>query len=600
VRRHQHFLQGNKSVALPANAVWVDTETRPRKIGKSRVEHVLRFGWGCYQRRWTGRRWTSPEWRRFSNPRDFWRWVLEKTRPKTRTYVFAHNWSFDGPVLDSFGILQGDGWVLGQAVIESPPVILSWRKGDRVIEMLDTLNWWRVPLSKLGESIGSAKLPMPSSHAPRRVWDRYCRQDVEVIRRTVLTWFEFLADYDLGGFARTLAAQSLRAFRHRFMSHSILIDNHPYATALSRESYHGGRTECFFLGRVKGPIHVLDINSQYPAVMRDNHFPTVLRLFARNVTLSELRRWLLSKCVVARVELETDVPRFAHRVGERLCFPVGRLKAVLTTPDLIGCLKRGELKAVHEAAVYDRAPIFFSFVEEIYKLRQGAVAAGDSTKAYLLKILLNSLYGKFAQSGRVWEKIGDTADTDVRSWVDLDYETGERRSYRQFAGAIQTLEKQPESSQSHPAIASHVTAYARELLWRLMERAGPRNVYYCDTDSLWVSQGGLDRLQGDVDASRLGALKLEGTYPWAIFRGAKDYETPLTRKVKGVRKSARWLGPNTVIQEQWTTLTGLLRRGRLDAPETVDQVKNLSREYQKGIPEGRGNGHVSPFLLKEW
>lgn len=596
--RVPHFLRGNKGGETPQLAAWVDTETREVRIDELTVKHVLRFGWVAWQRTYAPGKWTELTWCRFTDPTGFWDFILPVVRSHTRLFLFAHNWAFDAPVLGVFTQLPARGWTLKHAVIESPPVILSWRRFDRSLVMLDTLNWWRTSLASLGESVGTPKLKMPRATSSRKRWDVYCRNDVTVIHHAMRSWWDFLKTYDLGGFASTLAGQAFRAYRHRFMRVPILVDANPRALALARESYLGGRVEAYRIGRVKGPVYALDVNSMYPYVMREREYPTVLRLHCRNPAPAELRRWLSSKCVIARCRLESRLPTYGIRLGDKLVFPVGRFDAVLTTPDLFRALQFGHLKDCSEAAVYDRARIFESFVDELYALRLKAQARGDKVSVHLLKILMNSLYGKFGQRGGVWQKVGDTADLSVRSWLDYDLESGTLDRMRQLAGIVQRRETDPESYSSHPAIAAHVTAYARAYLWSLVDRAARGNVIYVDTDSLFVNEVGFRRLRRRVHATDLGALKVEHKWPWVEILGAKDYRTPDTRKVKGVRSNARWLSPNSVEQEQWSSLAGLLATGTLESPTTKTVRKVLSRTYAKGTVAP--SGAVSPLSLSAW
>jgi DNA polymerase elongation subunit (family B) len=361
---------------------------------------------------------------------------------------------------------------------------------------------------------------------------------------------------------------------------------------------HGGRTEVFRMGRVRGPVHCLDVNSMYPAVMATESFPTSLRLFARNVSIAELTRWLEAHAVVARCRLRTERRRFACVHKGRLVFPIGRLSLALTTPDLKDALEHGEVESVECAAVYDQAPIFARFVAELYSLRAKATAAREDVSSWLLKILMNSLYGKFAQRGEKWETIGQTKDRSVQSWVEWDVVGGQRYRFRQFGGAVQQRSVEPEGHDSHPAIAAHITAYARARLWSLIQLAGPAEVFYVDTDSLFVSHRGLSRLRPHLDSARLGALKYERRHEWLRVFGAKDYATPDKRVTKGVRASATWLAPNVVSQEQWSSLPGLLGSGQLKAPTTRNVVKTLRRVYEKGVVEIGGS--VSPLDLRDW
>lgn len=596
--RFAHRLRGNKSNALPHSAVWVDTETRPKRRSDGTVEHHLNFGWCAVRRTRSGQDWCDAAWHRFTRASEFWKIVESHCRQHTRTYIFAHNWSFDAPVLNTFDELRERGWQMTKTVIESPPVIMTWCKPGLSITMLDTLNWWRMPLKKIGESLGMPKLVMPDAAASMRAWNKYARRDVEIIEKVCMEWWEFLRSHDLGSFAPTLASQALRAFRHRFMDHEIMIDCNMKALSLARESLHGGRTEAFRLGRIDGPIHVLDVNSMYPFVMRDNEYPTALKMHARIVSIKELRKWLAEWCVIARVRLETKRPRYAITQAGKVIFPIGRIETCLTTPDLIDALEHDEIRSILESSVYAHAPIFSRFVTELYTERQKAAAAGNTTQVWLLKILMNSLYGKFAQRGDVWETVAATESTDIRIWKEVDADTGIIRSYRQFAGVVQEKSGERESLESHPAIAAHVTAYARTQLWNLMMTAENQNVFYCDTDSLFVNGSGRTKLRHFIDASTLGALKEECVHQWVVIRGLKDYETPIGSKTKGAKASAKWLETNVLEQEQWSSLPGLIRSGDVRAPTTKVVRKTLRRIYDKGVVSL--SGVVSPLTVRHW
>jgi hypothetical protein len=593
--RRAHWLRDNKTTSSPHLAAWFDTETDQVSIGPDEVGHTLRFGWLAMQRTRAEHDWLEPDWHRFTSPESFWDLIEARVRERTRLFLFAHNLGFDAATVKTFSELPRRGWKLSRVVIEGPPTILRWTKPGRSILMLDTLNWWRVSLRELGESLGVAKLEMPKPGDSAEDWDVYCRRDVEVIRRAVLAWWHFLLQHDLGGFAPTLAGQALRAFRHRFLKVPLLIDDNARALELARSAYVGGRVECFRIGHVEGPVYHFDVNSMYPYVMKTFEYPTVLRLVARKPSLKSLERWLETFAVVADVEIETDEPIYGLRLDGRLCFPVGRFRVSLCSGDLQEAIAAGRIRHVHLAALYDRAPLFGPFVDTLYTLRQRAQEQGDYVQSWLIKILLNSLYGKFGQAGHVWETVNETASQEVRQWVELDYDTGETKSKRSFSGVVQELQTESESRESSPAIAAHVTSYARLTLWRLIQAAGTGEVFYVDTDSLFVGRAGAQRLSTFANETGLGGLKSCGEYAWIEVRAPKDYSTPETSTHKGIRAKALWLSPDRVRQEQWTSLVGMLRRGDLGLPTTRMVEKTLARVYLKGVV-GPG-GVVSPFRL---
>ncbi|GAI91252.1 unnamed protein product, partial [marine sediment metagenome] len=75
---------------------------------------------------------------------------------------------------------------------------------------------------------------------------------------------------------------------------------------MERESYKGGRVECFFLGSLENDsYYMLDVNSLYPFVMRSNPFPVKYIRISHNYTVGGLHRIVRTKAVVAKVLIET-------------------------------------------------------------------------------------------------------------------------------------------------------------------------------------------------------------------------------------------------------------------------------------------------------
>ena len=589
--RRAHWLRANHKSEFPHDCVWFDTETTEQRVSAKTVRHVLDFGVAAYRRRLGPDLWGAPKWIRFTTPEDFWDWIFDLRGGKSRLTLFCHNAAFDLPVLNAFALLPAAGWKLKTAIIDSPPVILTWRRGGQTLRFLDTLNFWRVKLAVIGETVGLPKLPMPARSASRSTWNTYARRDVEIIMAACLRWFAFLQGHDLGGFAPTIASQAMRAFRHRFMSDPILIDNQPEALALARAAYLGGRVECFRLGKLAGPLTLYDINSHYSHCMSTQRYPTRLMATCRFPKIAEVSEWMTRYCVVARCLITTEVPAYPIEHEGKLMFPVGEFEAILTTPELAHAIERRRVSEIAEIALYESAPIFWEYVHELYELRLAAARNQDAVLEWQCKRLLNALYGKFGQRGRVFETVTQTTDRGIGVWTEIDAETGEVRNLRQFGGLIQEQKTEGESRDSHPAIAAHVTAHGRMVLWGWITRAGRSHVHYVDTDSLLVDAVGADRLASAVNSEVLGRLKVEGTFSTGHLYGLKDYQLGAISRTKGVRPLAHWIDANTVEQEHWSTLVGLLRRGDLSAPIVEQRVKHLRRVYTKGCVQPDGSIH---------
>ncbi|GAH24398.1 unnamed protein product, partial [marine sediment metagenome] len=197
------------------------------------------------------------------------------------------------------------------------------------------------------------------------------------------------------------------AYLFRHYQNKIYIHNNEQAIELERDSYRGGRTECFYLGELKdGNYYIVDVNSLYPFVMRNNLYPVKYVKQTHKPTLPIISRFLKDKSVIARALVDTDEPVYAVRRG-RTIFPIGRFWVTLTTPELLYALEHNHLIKVERAVIYEQANIFKTYVDRFYKLRQEFKTAGVAEYEELCKKMLNSLYGKFGQKAEVWEKIGD-------------------------------------------------------------------------------------------------------------------------------------------------------------------------------------------------
>jgi hypothetical protein len=327
---------------------------------------------------------------------------------------------------------------------------------------------------------------------------------------------------------------------------------------------------------------------EYPVKLKGVWGAVDIPTFERNL----YGRWKYS----AEVELETNEPAYPYYQNERLVFPIGRFSTFLTTPEIDYAYRHGHLRHIKRIAFYSSASIFTAFVNYFYGLRMRAKADGDETQSFFLKIIMNSLYGKFGQNGRKWKTSDKPADfDDIKIWSDIFVDTGEVTQFRQVGKVIQMLEQNAESMNSHPAIAAHITGESRIYLWELIKQAGRENTYYCDTDSLFVNDRGMQNLHSVLNNDRLGALKVEDVSDRLVVRGLKDYEFGETIKLKGVRDPTNPVAPNTYRLVQFRGLKGALRHFDLSRVIITEGTKTLTRNYTKGIVTR--NGKVKPLEI---
>jgi len=204
------------------------------------------------------------------------------------------------------------------------------------------------------------------------------------------------------------------------------------------------------------------------------------------------------------------------------------------------------------------------------------------------KLLLNSLYGKFGQKTISWDVVGKTDVEQCYTMTAINPITKQRELYRIHEGIIERSAGSKEAYDALPAIAAHVTAYARMYLYSLIRAAGDRHVFYIDTDSLFVDEEGLANLSDYIDEYDLGKLKLETVSSYIDIRAPKDYTIEDREKIKGVRKYAECVELNTYTHETWPRVASRIRDGIISSPVTRRGIKILKRDYTARVVNDDG------------
>lgn len=615
-RPKAHYLKRNADSELPTHVLCFDTEAsitdvieQGEKVGE---QHRLRLGTAIYLRR-RGKEWSEKEYT-YRSVDEFWKILDELSYAGSTLYLIAHNTAYDHGIVDMDGYFETRGLTVYKFVINSVFMVDAGNQLQRKsIKLIDTTNWFKQPLERLGRMFGYEKGHIEDF---RNVSDDvllpYCKQDTRIIAEVFKYYINFISDNDLGNFAPTAAGQAFNAFRHRFMSEDILIHANDELYEMEMKSYRGGRTDIFRQGEFHDIIK-LDINSMYPYVMKENEYPTkpVSKGIIEGVDIPEVLEHCKKYFVVGEFDISINAPCLAVK-REKLIFPVGRIRAVLTSPEIMTVLENGELLECHGLVLYEKAKLFEEYVNHFYKLK---VEAKDNSLRELSKLFLNSLYGKFGQRqlGEITDVTSNTLYWSVLESLPIEdnviYYHDAQESYKVVRMGNKlykiTGAKQVPGNNSSPIISSAVTAYARCYLWSMMDIAGLEHVYYCDTDSLFVDRTGYELLDkaGFIDSKEIGKLKVEGIGS-CVLRGPKDYDWyeggmekgKMKQTIKGVPRSSKKLDDSTYEYMQWETGVRRYHKGEHGTINLERATKTLSRNYDKGTIE---NGFVHPFVLNE-
>lgn len=592
--RRGHLLTENKSTYRPEGHIFVDVETHVETGTKDLAAHRFRLGHALYWRRRDGSGSDTLIWHRIEDPLSFWRWVSSYARSKSRLLVISHHLDYDMLVLQAFRHLPALGWDLCHFFLEPGCKLLVWRKGNYNLTMLDNANWFKGSLADWGERGGLPKLDVDPLKASDEELEPYCRRDVEILYRLWRWWYRFLDHHDCGAWGITLPSQAFHAFRHRFLTLPVWIHAQEEVLQLEREAYHGGRCECFRQGFFTDDLfYKLDINSMYPYMMWGWRVPLALEGYQPHGTVDLLRYRLERHAVIARVALDVDVPYYPVSVESGVCYPVGKFVTVLTTPELKLALDRKWILDVMEHSWYRQGLLFRDYVRYWYTIKDRCRKREDWLQYAIVKGFLNYLYGKFGQKRSSIERLGD-CDPEAFSIMQL-FNSKEQRwsSIYQIAGGVFQRTQEGESYNSFPAIAAHVTATARMYLYSLVEHVGRWRVLYCDTDSLILDSSGFREFAPYLKPYQLGHFKIEAVARAVRINAPKDYSLDGHVTLKGIRRGAHWIAPDTVEQEIFPSIKGHLKAGISDTYYTMTQIKRLERVIRSGV---RGDfGRIDPL-----
>ena len=333
--------------------------------------------------------------------------------------------------------------------------------------------------------------------APIEVLTSYNKVDCEILWKAIAEFEREIIS--LGGqLQQTIASTGMNLFRRAYLKRTIYTSEK--LNAIADKSYFASRVEV--ISRNCFDFWMYDINSSFPYSMT---FPQPAGLIEIRTTLPDSDA---EDCIyIADVTIEVPdmvLPPVPYRLDGRVFFPIGRWRSWLTSTDIRLALQEGcTLHKVHEVYVFEPFMDLQGYATDIYAKR---AAADNPFRKLVLKYLLNSLYGKYAESPIKQEMLINPDEID-RSVMQL------------LQPGIWLQEKEVPVAHRHVPISAHITAIARRTLYNFAKecyRQG-KPLYYCDTDSLGT-KAYLPR-----DPKKLGALKLEKKLLWAEFIAPKIY-----------------------------------------------------------------------------
>jgi len=312
--------------------------------------------------------------------------------------------------------------------------------------------------------------------------------------------------------------------------------------------YYGGRVQCFKSGIIEKNFAVYDINSAYPFAMLQKHpystdYMHVMG-YAKNADFYKVRcvshgafpfRGMGDPGKAAGLWFPHDSERREYTVTGWE-YQAAKDTDTISRPQVV------------ESYLFQNRIDFADYINRFYELRLKAKAEGNEAESLFAKLLMNSLYGKFAANPE-----------NYRNYmvVPMDVIGGLEAAGWAFAGEIGPwgLAEAPlysfQERYYNVATGASITGFVRAMLWRAV--CASRGVLYCDTDSIAViKRGKAITLKDD-----LGAWKHEGDFDRAGIAGKKLYIFRGVPDAKGKREyKTASKGARLTHSQLWTVARG--------------------------------------------
>jgi hypothetical protein len=504
--------------------------------------------------------------------------------------VFAHNAEYD------LNVIYDNIYELDKKAIFNGKFICC--SNDNCL-FADSLNIYPASVKEIGRISGLEKMEIEKEYITGNVKGKvtkqminYCIRDCEIVYNALYYIFSLV-----GSIKITLAGLSLDYFRRHFLKETI--EYNEFLNKYFFNSYFGGRTEAFYIGKIQAIC--FDKNSMYPFAMKYANFPnpkTLRRVAFLNVNIF-LKKYLKFYEGVAHVKVKHENTYYGflpYKKDGKLLFPVGTFTGWYNFNELRFALEQKAITIIRVMDVIYSEPILSPFIEYVDTLYNRRKATQNELEKTVLKLLLNSLYGKFAQ--RIKSEMIYIKDIEKEIGILEEYEKKKMLlrivpfNAERLDCFIEVKSNKGFLYNTIPVYSSYITSFARVELLKFLIKYHNEKPVYCDTDSIFFA--GSPNIK---DSTELGQWKKENKIVTEI-RGLKNYSyisNGLTNdKIKGVPKNAEKKGENLYSYSTLIKTRESINRNVESGIETK-RTKQLTLRYDKRIVHK--DGETQPIIL---
>lgn len=391
----------------------------------------------------------------------------------------------------------------------------------------------------------------------------------------------------------------------------LVVPKDPTLIKFFREGMYGGRViqwkrkyEC----KDKHGMIAIDYNSLYSSAMYLFSYPINAPILFTEDELKDFNFINNKKHYYINATIKIPNIRYAYHPYKtedgNLIYPSNCvIKGVYNDVDLREMIKDGyEVLSVDKGVYWvQSAKIFDKFIFQYYNTRNYYKKLGEDhpeyPMEYIIKILLNACYGKFNETIRTYTKI---YNENVDIIPDFN---GKEVNYYQFPNGQKevTIGLNKLEVRKPSYIASYILAYARSIVNEVIRVVKPENIYYSDTDSLYIEKRIL--IENNLPCSSdLGGFKNdygEGTkIVNAIFLDNKRYFLELTKEENGEIKRSYKAKFNGLAFKKFKTISdnASIHIDQFSKDTPIDEQINQVRGLYEKLLENYNKKIQSPYF----
>lgn len=421
--------------------------------------------------------------------------------------------------------------------------ILRGRNGT--VKIVDASNYTDASLDEMAVQTAYTLTHLPEDRAPIKQWQEYTERRVNALQRMFTNLFSEWHKCNLGAWQTTIASMSMSSYRRMGNDGLPIVDRAGDTKDLERNSYYGGRILVGKVGEVAGPIYKMDSRSFYGFIMGKYEYPVKHVRHYDWLHPAQLANYLEKWAGTALVRVKSDTDEYPVRTLSGTLYAVGHYWTTICGPELKRASDAGHIQQCLECCFYETATIFKEWSSKLWDLRISLESLGKKAEASLIKRLIVSLYGKWAQMSPTWELCPSmSAPEPWHEWYDLNIDSGECTECKSVGWTPYVRIGVRHKARTFPAISAFIASYGREYMRWVMSLLPKESMYYSAVDSIITNAAGFDSMfrAGIVGEGHIGGFKLEEFADRLIVYGPQHYRIGNRVVLAGVEKDATWIG----------------------------------------------------------